>query len=425
MNTLKINKPSIARYAHWFLLISLIAISAAGFTLYQGLQNGDPRPFFGWLIGFSFWFSIAIGMLFLIMLWYIFGAGWPIVIRRQLEHCLSAIPGLFILLAPLICIPLISDKHKGIVWKWLDPETITAGGISVGSDILYLKKQAYLNLPFFCCRVVLYGLILSTIAFLLRKYSFSLDNNPQSSYIHKARKLSAIGIPITALTATFAAFDFFMSISYHWFSTMYGVCFFATSMRAGLAVTILLCAALAHQGYLKGLFNQAHRYELACLSLAFTIFWAYVTFSQYFLIYNANMPEETFWYSMRELHIDGTKNSWWWVGLLGLVFGYFVVPFIYLLSYYNKVNVKRLILIACWILVFHIVDLYFNILPFQIPANNALGYIVQPFSIELTDVTALIGIGSFCAWSFLNSLKKAAVIPINDPFIQESIHHHE
>jgi hypothetical protein len=217
-----------------------------------------------------------------------------------------------------------------------------------------------------------------------------------------------------------------MSISYHWFSTMYGVWFFSASMRAGLAIVVIACFILAAKGPLKRLYNRAHRYNLGCLCFAFTVFWAYISFSQYFLIYNANIPEETFWYNIRELNANWSPNSWWFVSLFGLVLCYFLVPFFYLLFYNNKVTSGRLLFICCWILFFHLIDLYFNILPTQKPYDgNVVGYKVQEFIPTIFDLASLVGIGGICVWAFLRSLKKTEIIPIHDPRIEESINYHE
>ena len=415
---------SIKKFTTLALIVGLLGLGIAGYGVYQGLLHHDSRPLVSWLIGFSFWFSISIGMFFLIMLWYVFGAGWSIIIRRQLEHALAAIPFLGLIFLPLLLVAWFYKENPGILWEWINPEHPLPGGGTVGADTIYQTKAPYLNLPFFTARVIFYFTAMSLIAYLLRKCSFTLDKDGDARWVLLARKVSAAGIIIVAMSATFAAFDFFMSISYHWFSTMYGVWFFAASMRAGIAATFLLCWALACSGQLKGLFNRGHQYELGCLCLAFTVFWAYISFSQYFLIYNANIPEETFWYNLRELTIDGAKSSWWYLSAYGLVFGHFLFPFLYLLFYKSKVKVYRMVIITCWILSFHLLDLYFNILPNKMVADNALGYTITPFTVTPFDAAALIGVGGICIWAFLRSMVKQEPIPIRDPFIQTSIHHH-
>lgn len=405
-------------------VLAVIALLFAGYHVYEGFMNNDVRPIMSWLLGFSVWFSIAIGILFLVMIWHVFGAGWPIIIRRQLEHVLSVFPYLAVVFVPLFLIAFFSNK-PGMIWHWLDMNYILPGGQTVGEDPLYHSKSAFLNPHFFFYRVIFYFIAWSGISFLLRRFSFKQDVDPKLVWTHRAHNLSAAGIPVVALVTTFAVFDFFMSLSYHWFSTMYGVWFFATSMRAGLAITVVICYILSKKGYLTGLYNKAHQYDLGSLCFAFTVFWAYITFCQYFLIYNANVPEETFWYNIRELNANWEKNTWWCVGLWALLVGYFLVPFLYLLFYKNKVTPYRFLFIALWILTFHIIDLYYNIMPMQTFAKNAVGYVVSEFEVRWSDVAAISGVGALCVWAFLRSMLKTEPIPIHDPRIQKSIHHHE
>lgn len=414
------------KLANLFLIIGIIGLAIAGYNLYQGLVNADSRPLLSWLLGFGFWFSMGIGMLMMIQIWYVFGAGWPIIIRRQLEHALSAFPYLAIIVSPLILIAWYYHDNPGILWRWVNPDNLVPlpGGHTVGHDPLYLAKHSFLNLKFFTIRIILYFGILCGLSYFLRKFSFSMDKDGDTRWVSLGHNLSAIGIPLTALTLTFAAFDLFMSLSYTWFSTMYGVWFFATSMRAGICGTIVLCYFLSTRGHLKGLYKQAHRYDLGCMALTFVIFWAYVTFSQYFLIYNANIPEETFWYTFRELNADWGKNSWWYVSL-AIIFGYFFIPFFYFLFYRNKILPNRILLGAVWVLTFHIIDLYFNIMPTQMPADNAVGYVVREFNVTVADIAALIGVGGICIWAMLKSMAKTAPIPIRDPYVLDSINHHQ
>jgi hypothetical protein len=256
------------------------------------------------------------------------------------------------------------------------------------------------------------------IAGLLRRWSFNTDTTGDINNTHKARRLSSIGLFLCAGAATMGAIDWLKSLEYHWFSTMYGVWFFAASMRAALATILILSVVLAARGYLKGILKQSHRYDIGCMMLAFTVFWAYISFSQYFLVYNANIPEETFWYNIRE------KNGWWPISMC-LVFGHFLIPFLILLWYKTKVVVWRTVAISAWILTFHIIDLYWNILPGKIPADNAYGYTVRPFTVEIFDIAAIIGIGGFCVWGFCRSMNRAEPIPVRDPNIENSLNYIE
>ena len=412
---------------------AIIGLSVGLVGLFQGLNTGDKAPFLGWLWGCSFWMSIAIGMLMLIMIFRVFNSRWSPVVRRQQEHALSAFPWLALCFLPLLLVAWFGKDQSGILWSWLnaDSQTIEVSSvITVGDDVLHQKKAGYLNLNFFSFRLLLYFGIFCGLSHWLRKVSFMQDKDGDPNWTHLGTKVSAIGIPAAALALTFGAFDLFMSLEYQWFSTMYGVWFFASGMRAALAITILICLFLVSKGTLKGLFNKAHKYDLACLSLTFTIFWAYVSFSQYFLIYSANIPEETFWYTIREIDPNtGQVSGWFWVSM-GLIFGHFFFPFLYLLFYRNKVDSPKLIFIVCWILVFHLLDLYWNIIPGREVVPGAfVGFEARPVwgTHFLWGIFSLIGVGCLCAWSVIRSFGsgQAEIIPIRDPRIVDSINHHE
>lgn len=408
------------------LLVGILGLVIAGFGLWDGLAHGNERPLLSWLIGFSVWFSMAIGMLFLVMLGYVFGAGWSVILRRVLEHGISVFPWLGLIFAPLLLIAWFYKTDPGILWTWINPNSVLPGGETVSHDVIYQAKASLLNLPFFTVRCVVYFFALSLLAMGLRKTSFAMDLDGDLKWNRRGVGLSAMGIPLTALVTTFAAVDFFMSLSYDWFSTMYGVWFFATSMRAGIMGLVIACFFLSREnGPLCGIYKRAHQFELGSLAFTFCVFWAYITFCQYFLIYHANIPEETFWYVMRELGPNWEKNSWWYFSLSALLLCYFFVPFFYLLFYSNKVSRYRLLAIACWVVFFNWADLYFNILPGQIPADNTVGYLVREFSITCYDLAAIVGVGGICVWRFCCSMGQAAPIPIRDPRIRLSIEHSE
>jgi hypothetical protein len=409
-----------------------LAIGIAG--IFVGTNGADPgRPLLGYLIGFAFWFAMAIGMLLLVIMFYLFDAGWPIVIRRQLEHCLAAVPWLALCFLPLLLVALGVFGHdkQGLLWRWLDPSLPLIGkpGETIAEDPLFIHKSGFLSLPFFLVRLAIYLTVLWGLSVIFRKNSFAMDRNPDASYVVRCRKFAAFGAFAVPLTLTFAAFDFFMSLSYTWFSTMYGVWFFATCMRCGIAGTIILCFYMsAKPGRpLYGIYNRAHQYLLGCLALTFTVFYAYVTFCQYFLIYNADIPEETFWFNVRELSSNWVHNSWWWVSL-SIIFFYFFTPFFCLLSYHLKVNRRLLPMVAGWILCFLFLDLYFNILPGMLPDDspaNVLHYQVRGFRPQIWDIATLIGVGGICIWAYLRSQPTAETIPIHDPRIEESLNYHE
>jgi len=409
-----------------FLIAGLIFIGLSAVGLLLGNQSDPARPFLGWLLGVSFWLSILIGMLFLIMIWWMFDSGWSTIWRRQMEHALAALPWMGLILLPIMLYSVIHSSGDLVAWIWMDHDALVPGGHgTVANDVLYVHKAPYLNQAFFIGRFFLIFGVWILLASLLRKWSFNMDETGDHANVHRSRKLAAVGLFLCALVTTLASVDWFKSLNYHWFSTMYGVWFFAACMRAALSATVLLgfYAISREASGLKGILKPSHFYLLGCIMLAFTVFWAYISFSQYFLIYNANIPEETFWYNIREVGKDLTKNSWWWVSM-GLIFMHFFVPFLFLLWYKNKFG-SRLKFIAIWILVFHLLDLYWNIVPQKLYADNAMHYTVRPFGVSWVDVTMLLGVGALAFWAYLRSAEKARALPIRDPRIHESINCHE
>ena len=420
-----VNNAQANRVGGIALIVGIAGILLAFVGLLQGWNAGDPRPFMGWLLGLGFWMSIAIGMTFLTLIWYVFHARWPVIIRRQCEHGMAAFPWLLVLFIPLLAIPLLHD-NPGLLWKWMNGSNPLPGHGTVAEDSIAQWKQPYLNINFFLIRAVAIFGVFIAVTSLLRKWSFDTDKTGDINNTHKARILSSVGLFVCAVAMTLGAIDWFKSLEYHWFSTMYGVWFFAACIRAALSALILITVILAAKGYLKGILKQAHRYDISCMMLAFTIFWAYISFSQYFLIYSANIPEETFWYNIREKNFDGAQNSWWLVSM-GLIFGHFLTPFLCLLWYKTKVVVWRTVGIAIWILVFHVLDLYWNIVPGKLvnPDPHAAGYLVRQFSVNWVDIASLLGIGGICIFAYCRSTKKAEPIPVRDPNIELSINYSE
>lgn len=391
------------------LTIGLIFTALTAVGLFFG--SGD-RLAMSWLIAVVFWTVVSLGMLIMVLLHHIFDAGWSTIIRRPLEHWIGVFPMLAVLFAPLVLVSLFGPHD--IVWKWMDHD-------AVAGDILWVKKSAFLNPTTFIVFNILFFGSWILVSSRLRKHSFAQDDDGSPEHTISNRKTAAFGIPLTALTLTFAGFYWLMSLEYHWFSTMYGVWFFSTGMKGALALTVLLCLYMVRKGVFNGIFQTGHLLNLGNILLAFTVFWAYITFSQYFLIWNANIPEETFWYNLRELNLgSGELNSWWWVGLL-LLFGNFFVPFFFFLGNANKKSPIRMTVMAYWILVIAVIDIAFNVLP-VLKDNHGDSL---PFSVSPFDVTALLAVGALCFWSFFRSFARTRCIPIRDPRIVESLQCHE
>ena len=411
--------PSTSSGATKALVVGIVGIAVAAGGLF--LPHNTQVVAHSWLVGVTFWTAITIGMLLMTMIHHIFDASWSTVVRRQWEHGLAAFPWLALLFAPLLLATWFGQRD--LIWPWMNPEHALHGHGTVGTDILYAKKSGFLNINMFTGATVLFFAVWIWLSMRLRKASFTQDKDGDLKWTRMNRVTAAMGIPMAALSLTFAAIFWIKSLEYHWFSTMYGVWFFANCVRGALAVSVLIMLWLYVRGDYKGILNTNHLHSIGQLMLAFTVFWAYVTFSQYFLIWNANVPEETFWYNLREINADGTPNQWKYVGIIVLVFGHFLVPFLYLLSYRHKIVHSKIKLISIWIPCIIFFDLCYNILP---ALKNEHGDALPLFSLNLLwTVAAVIGVGGIWLWSYLRSFPTAKLIPIRDPRINESLLHHE
>ncbi len=402
-----------------------LVIGVAGVLLTAvGLFFTDPAKIaFSWLVGITFWVGIALGMLLLVMIHHLFDASWSVVLRRQFEHCLAAFKWLALLFAPLL---LAVYVYPGSVWKWMDPNfdlSKVGGHGTVGADVLWVKKSGFLNPTTFVVTTLLSFMLWAWLSARLRRASFAQDADGDPRWTRMNRVTSAFGVPLTALTLTAAIVLWVKSLDYHWFSTMYGVWYFANCVRAALSAGVVIMVWLWFRGDYKGVLNNNHLHSIGQLMLAFVVFWAYVTFSQYFLIWNANVPEETFWYNIREINnSDGQPNQWKWVGMT-LLFGHFVFPFLFLLSYRYKLNKVLLPRAAVGMASIMLLDMIYNIWPsMKTTQGDPLPFLALH---QIWTLTAVVGIGGICIWAYLKSFATTKLIPIRDPRIEECLAYHE
>jgi hypothetical protein len=398
------------------LVVGLIGIAVTALGLFV---SGAKIVAYSWLVGVTYWTAIAIGMLMMVLIHHIFDASWSVVIRRQWEHGLAAFKWLGLLFLPLL---VASFFNRDLIWPWMNLDHPLHGGETVGQDPLYLKKSGLLNFNVFVVSTIVFFALWMWLSARLRKASFTQDVDGDPNWTRKNRWTAGLGIPIGALTLTFAAIFWVKSLEYHWFSTMYGVWFFANCVRGALCCGVVIMVWLYNRGDYKGILNTNHLHSIGQLMLAFTVFWAYVTFSQYFLIWNANVPEETFWYNLRELNADGSTNQWWYVGLV-ILFGHFVFPFCWLLSYRYKVTRHIIRRIAFWILTVILIDIIYNVMPALKDAHGDPLPFFSPALIWI--ITSVVGVGGISIWAYLRSFPTAKLIPIRDPRITESLTHHE
>jgi hypothetical protein len=248
-----------------------IAVTALGIFV-----SGLKTIAMSWLVGVSYWTAIAIGMLLLVMIHHIFDASWSVILRRQYEHGLSAFKWLALLFLPLLVASWVAPHD--VIWPWMNLGHEMHGGHTVGHDVLYLKKASFLNLNMFTGMTVVFFVIWIWLSSRLRKASFSQDHDGNAGWTTMNRQTAAFGIPLVALALTGAAIYWIKSLEYHWFSTMYGVWFFANCVRGALCIGVIITLWLYNRGDYKGILNKNHMHSIGQLMLAFTVFWAYDLF---------------------------------------------------------------------------------------------------------------------------------------------------
>jgi len=371
-----------------FLLVGIgLALGLAGFLF------DAQRAFFNYLLSFVFIMSIGVGSLFLITLEYIAGADWSSPLRRVPEFFASSIPLLFILV-----IPLLLNTHS--IFEWAHKDVVAGDKILTG-------KSPFLNVPFFIIRTVVIIGVWSLFYYLCTKNSHKQDVTKDQLLTKKNIKLSAIFIPVFAITVTLSAIDWMMSLAPHWFSTIFGVYFFSGSFVAALAAITLAVILLKEHGYLHPRMKDEHYFSLGALLFTFINFWAYIAFSQFMLIWYANLPEETVWFIAR------WGGMWTYISL-GLIFVHFLVPYAVLLSQPAKMDPKRLKFISIWILAAHVLDLYWIIMPQVHSAKAGVFTIVFEFGFLIAAV------GLFLLIFYFNA-KKHNLVPVGDPKLEKGL----
>ena len=375
---------------------------------------------YSWVFAYYFFLTLSIGGVFWTLLHNVSNSGWGTSVRRTFENLGSTYPWVF-----LFGIPLLFPQVNQYLYEWMNIHR-AAGDLDVKehlhhADHLLYSKHWFMNLPFWYGRFIFYGLGISFVIWFLRKLSTDQDTdpNPDTRRLFKARFHSNYPIIIFALTITFTGFDFVMGLDYKWFSTMWGVYLFAGSTLNSMAVIILVCAWLKSQGHLKHVTGPEHFHIMGKLLFAFTVFWAYIAFSQFFLIWYANITEETSYFLIRN-----TGN--WNTASIFLVFGHFVVPFVVLLQAWLKKNPKYLSIVAIYTLVMHVLDHYLLSIPER---GISLGNIkpevfgaIQP-SIPGAfwgDILAFVTIGAAFVFFLIRALGQHSLYPNRDPRILES-----
>lgn len=375
----------------------------ASLLIFAFEKHAAARFGHSYLFAFMVCFTICGGSLFWTLIHHAMDANWTVVVRR--------IPETIISLFPYIAIAFIP------IW-FMAPDIFGWWNKAPGLDHVLDLKRAYLNPEWFTVRAIVYLVLLSIWGYMLYAISVRQDESGDPNDSIKMRTLSYSGIIVMGLGISFAGIDWMMSLAYHWFSTMFGVYVFAGCALSSMAVLILVSNTLYRIGYLKEVLSVEHNHTMGKFLLAFTIFWAYIGFSQYMLIYYANIPEETIWFMHRN------EGGWYYYSIF-LVVGHFIIPFLWLLTQPAKRHSTRLMIIAGWILVMHIVDLYWVIMPQFEQFLYKKGYWdkADVMGIPFSYIDILLPVGLLCIFAYLFIRKYAQnnTFPLRDPRLYESV----
>ena len=388
---------------------------------------------YSWLFAFFFFFTLAVGGCFWTLLHNVSNSGWGTSVRRVMENLGSVFPWMAIFAIPLA----LPDVQKWL-YEWMNIHRASGGGLFdgflfgfYGSDsmkhaleengqALLVNKQWYMNQVAWYARFAFYFIGLGLVIRGLRKLSTAQDNdpNPGTKNLFRARFHSTYTLIIFAITITFAGIDLLQGMKFDWFSTMWGVYLFAGAALNSMAVIVITATLMQKGGYLKRVVGPEHYHIMGKLLLAFTIFWAYISFSQYFLIWYANITEETSWYLIR-------NTGGWNTASVVLVFGHFVVPFVVLLQAWLKKNPKLLSIVCAYTLVMHILDHYIIVIPER--SVSLMNMLPEYKNVTTSipgafwgDILAFLTIGSGFVFFYLRALTQTATYPHRDPRILES-----
>jgi hypothetical protein len=379
-------------------LVGMVALVASLGGLFIGTKDDTKSALFGYLVGFAFWAGIALASLILLMIFHAFRAKWMIVLRRPVEVMATTV-----LLFLLLAIPILWGL--GDLYSWVHPDHVFHGH---ELEMIH-NKHKYLNVPFFIGRTVGYLLVAAFLAGRLFGWSTRQDATGDPALTQKQRNLGTGGLALMAVVITFAAFDWLMSLNPLWFSTIFGVYYFAGSFWSTLAVLIIATTFAKGKDLYGEYVSVEHMHNLGKLLFAFTCFWGYIAFSQMMLIWIANLPEEIPFYTVR------MKGDWAAVGI-ALIIGHFFVPFALLLSRDLKRTPKRLSLVAGWALLMNLLDLYWLVMPTLDPDKPQVPW---------TMFTSFVGVGALAIAFAVWRLRGHFTLPVKDPFLGVSLRYRQ
>lgn len=368
----------------------LIGVGAIGVLV--GLAVGGLRQqfLFSWLTAYMFYLSLMLGGMFLVIVHHLTDANWSVPIRRLEEHmaCLSWV------MVPLFLPQAIFAKQ---IWPWMTS--------SPDADHALAAKHPLLTTPGFYISALICFAVWIFFSFQLRRCSLNQDKDGAAVWTKRMRVLSSFGVVLFALSLTTGAVMWIKALQHEWFSTMFGVWYFAGSVWLALATLYIIVMILKRNGPLRQVAGTTQFYFMGSLFFAFTVFYSYVTFAQYFIIWNANIPEETFWYNVRE------NGQWYYIGIF-IIFGHFFVPFLLLLRIDAKLYFPLMLFIAVWAWLMHYIDMQFNIMPVLHK---------DTFVLHWLDIACMAFIGGVVTKVFIASYLNHPPYPQRDPRLSETL----
>jgi hypothetical protein len=352
-----------------------------------------------YLVAYVFWLEIALGCLAMVMLHHLVGGRWSFVIRRFMEAGAMTLP-----LMALLFVPLLFGLTR--LYIWTDPEHMAQ------SELLQ-HKSAYLNVPFFLARTAVYFIVWIGLAYLLNRWSLAQDRTPEPYLTTRMRRLSGMGMVLYVVTATFAAYDWMMSLEPEWFSSIYGILFIVGQVLGTLALAIIGLSLWSNRKpsteAVAGSAWANHFNDLGNFLLAFVMIWAYISFSQFLIIWSANLPEEAVWYYHR------SRGGWQWVGMFLILF-HFVLPFFLLLSRLVKRKAQLLTILAVLILAMRLVDLFWLMMPAFYPTGVHVHWL---------GLALLVAFGGGWIAVLARQLAGKSLLPRYDPHSREMVKHEQ
>ena len=404
------------------LLVAAIACIGAAF-FFGGAFSADGRAAFmhSYLVSYMFFLTITLGCIFFVMIQHLTKAGWSVTVRRVAEIMGCAIFPMAILFIPILLSVLSGDVS---LYTWVDEPSDGAPAWAVGDPRIFDIKSTFLNPTWFAIRAVIYFTIWTFVAFRLYTWSIKQDETGDKQISLKSQAFCAPLMLGFVLSLAFAAFDWEMSLAPMWFSTMFPVYIFAGCVLSSLATILLVCLLLQKTGRITDEITIEHYHDLAKLCFAFIFFWGYIAFSQFMLIWYANIPEETFWYRFR------FEGGWVLISLV-LLFGHLFIPFLGMMARTVRRNKTYLLFAAIFLLAMHWVDHYWIVMP-QLNASVYEGYFSggEPITKteyvqypNLIDLLLFVGMGALFVASFCVVSGNRALVPLKDPRLHEALNY--